>query len=174
MCMIYCTEIFLSWDVNIITAPGLIITSVTSVLTALLNTNKSWVIFTARLLLWSNRYLKIFNVSIWKAKWFTVTRNNNIPASYIYFRETFIIFQFDNSHKATYFLKLLRIKTSARGDQNIFGNLLNLLLRDNRDLWDWEIYNQGENTLELEEVETDRGVDMVGRDPIALCTIYTR
>ena len=73
---------------------------------------------------------------------------------------------------------MLRIKTSARGDQNIFGNLLNLLLRDNRDLWDWEIYreiyNQGENTLELEEVETDRGVDLVGRDPIALCTIYTR
>ena len=134
-----CTEIILSWDVNIITAAGMMITSVTSILTALLNTNKSSVICTARLLLCSNRYLKIFQCPIWKAKWFTVTPSNNIPARYISFRETFIIFPFDNSHKATYFLKL-RIKTSARGDQNIFGNLLNLLLGDNKDLWDLEIY----------------------------------
>ena len=52
--LIYCTEIILSWDVNIITAAGMIITSVTSILTALLNTNKSPVNMygsTARLLL---------------------------------------------------------------------------------------------------------------------------
>ena len=60
-CMKWCTQIILSWDVNIIIAPGRIITSVTSILTALLNTYKSPVICRTRLLLWSNRYLEIFN-----------------------------------------------------------------------------------------------------------------